>query len=180
MSFSDWPAARSSRMNSTARRVPRITGLDPRGDDDAPRQPHTPGLPVSLAGSIAAVSQGAPGCSWSFGGRFLTRSTSHVHSCEAGLQQRTIPVEFDSYEIARPAHESAADQEALQALASGAGSRLPHRRRRVRSHVWAIRTRTLEGKRACGPQRIWSAMEISRSFEIAKPGARPAGRRRVK
>jgi len=29
-SFSDWPAARSSRMNPTARRVPRITGLPAR------------------------------------------------------------------------------------------------------------------------------------------------------
>src|SRR5436190_11700656 len=30
MLLSDWPAARSSRMNSTARRVPRITGLPAR------------------------------------------------------------------------------------------------------------------------------------------------------
>jgi uncharacterized protein (DUF1330 family) len=36
------------------------------------------------------------------------------------LQQRTILVEFDSYDIARSAHESEAYQKALQALGSGA------------------------------------------------------------
>jgi uncharacterized protein (DUF1330 family) len=56
----------------------------------------------------------------SFGGRFLTRSTSQIQTYEAGLQQRTILVEFDSYEIALAAHESEAYQKALQALGSGA------------------------------------------------------------
>jgi uncharacterized protein (DUF1330 family) len=42
----------------------------------------------------------------SFGGRFLTRSTSQVQAHAAGLQQRTIIVEFDSYDIAPAAHES--------------------------------------------------------------------------
>ncbi len=56
----------------------------------------------------------------SFGGRFLTRSTSQIQTYEAGLQQRTILVEFDSYEIALAAHESDAYQKALQALGSGA------------------------------------------------------------
>ena len=56
----------------------------------------------------------------SFGGRFLTRSTSQIQTHEAGLQQRTILVEFDSYEIALAAHESDAYQKALQALGSGA------------------------------------------------------------
>ena len=56
----------------------------------------------------------------SFGGRFLTRSTSQIQTHEAGLQQRTILVEFDSYEIALAAHESEAYQKALQALGSGA------------------------------------------------------------
>ena len=56
----------------------------------------------------------------SFGGRFLTRSTSQIQTHEAGLQQRTILVEFDSYEIALAAHESEAYQRALQALGSGA------------------------------------------------------------
>jgi uncharacterized protein (DUF1330 family) len=56
----------------------------------------------------------------SFGGRFLTGSTSQVHAHEAGLQQRTIIVEFDSYDIALAAHESEGYQKALQALGSGA------------------------------------------------------------
>jgi uncharacterized protein (DUF1330 family) len=56
----------------------------------------------------------------SFGGRFLTRSTSQIQAHEAGLRQRTILVEFDSYEIALEAHESEAYRKALQALGSGA------------------------------------------------------------
>ena len=56
----------------------------------------------------------------SFGRRFLTRSTSQVQAHEAGLRQRTVLVEFDSYDIALAAHESAAYQKALQVLGSGA------------------------------------------------------------
>ena len=64
----------------------------------------------------------------SFGGRFLTSSISQVQAHEAGLQQRTIVVEFDSYDSALAAHESEAYQKALQALGSGAQrARLPHR-----------------------------------------------------
>ena len=36
----------------------------------------------------------------SFGGRFLVRTSDKVHPHEAGLQQRTVIVEFDSYENA--------------------------------------------------------------------------------
>jgi uncharacterized protein (DUF1330 family) len=56
----------------------------------------------------------------SFGGRFLTTSTSLVEAHEAGLQQRTIIVEFDSYDTALAARNSEAYQKALQALAFGA------------------------------------------------------------
>jgi uncharacterized protein (DUF1330 family) len=56
----------------------------------------------------------------SFGGRFLTSSKSQIHAHEAGLQLRTVVVEFDSYDIALPAHESDAYQKALQALGLGA------------------------------------------------------------
>ena len=56
----------------------------------------------------------------SLGGRFLTRSTSQIRAYEAGLQQRSVLVEFDSYELALAAHESEAYQKALQALGSGA------------------------------------------------------------
>ena len=55
-----------------------------------------------------------------FGARFLTRSTSHIQPHEAGLQLRTIVVEFDSYDIAVAARQSEAYQKALQALGSGA------------------------------------------------------------
>jgi uncharacterized protein (DUF1330 family) len=56
----------------------------------------------------------------SFGGRFLTSSTSQMRVYEAGLQRRTDLVEFDNYEMAVAAHESEAFQKALQALGSGA------------------------------------------------------------
>jgi uncharacterized protein (DUF1330 family) len=56
----------------------------------------------------------------SLGGRLLTRSISQVQTHEAGLQQRTVLVEFDSYEIALRAYESAVYRKALQALGSGA------------------------------------------------------------
>jgi uncharacterized protein (DUF1330 family) len=55
-----------------------------------------------------------------FGGRFLTKSTSQIEAHEAGLQQRTIIVEFDSYEKALAARHSEAYQKALQALGAGA------------------------------------------------------------
>jgi uncharacterized protein (DUF1330 family) len=56
----------------------------------------------------------------SFGGRLLTRSTSQVEAYEAGLQLRTIVVEFDSYDTALAARNSKVYQKALQALGSGA------------------------------------------------------------
>ena len=55
----------------------------------------------------------------SFGGRFLTKSMSRVEAHEAGLQQRTVIVEFDSYDIALAAHESNSYQKALHALGTG-------------------------------------------------------------
>ena len=56
----------------------------------------------------------------SFGGRFLTFPPSQMQVHEAGLHQPAVVVEFDSYDIARTAHESEAYQKALQALGSGA------------------------------------------------------------
>ena len=56
----------------------------------------------------------------SFGGRFLARTSIKVHPREAGLQQRTVIVEFDSYEIAVAAYDSEAYKKALRALGSGA------------------------------------------------------------
>ncbi len=50
----------------------------------------------------------------------MTKSASKIQPHEAGLQQRTIIVEFDSYDTALAAHESEAYKKALQALGSGA------------------------------------------------------------
>jgi uncharacterized protein (DUF1330 family) len=56
----------------------------------------------------------------SLGGRVLTKFTSRLQPYEAGLPERAIIVEFDSYDIALAARESEAYQESLQALGSGA------------------------------------------------------------
>jgi len=56
----------------------------------------------------------------SFGGRFLVRTSDKVHPHEAGLLQRTVIVEFDSYENALAAYDSEAYQKAIRALGSGA------------------------------------------------------------
>jgi uncharacterized protein (DUF1330 family) len=53
------------------------------------------------------------------GGRMLARGIP-AQVYEAGLQQRTVLIEFDSVEAARAAHDSPAYQEALAALADGA------------------------------------------------------------
>ena len=63
----------------------------------------------------------------SFGGRFLTRSTSQVQVHEAGIQQRTVVVEFDSYDIALAAHESEAYQKALAGTRLGRECATTHR-----------------------------------------------------
>jgi uncharacterized protein (DUF1330 family) len=52
----------------------------------------------------------------SLGGRLVTRSASQVQAHEAGLQQRTVVVEFDCFDTAVAAHKSEAYQKALQAL----------------------------------------------------------------
>jgi uncharacterized protein (DUF1330 family) len=54
------------------------------------------------------------------GGRLLTRSVSQVQPREAGLPQRAVLVEFESYENALAAYESPAYKKALEALGSGA------------------------------------------------------------
>ena len=56
----------------------------------------------------------------SFGGRFLTGSTSQLQHHEAGLQERTIIVEFDSYDIALAAYTSESYRKALQVLGTAA------------------------------------------------------------
>lgn len=56
------------------------------------------------------------------GGRFLVRGMP-AKVYEAGLNQRTVMIEFDSVEQAIAAHDSPAYQEALRALGKGAAER---------------------------------------------------------
>jgi uncharacterized protein (DUF1330 family) len=53
------------------------------------------------------------------GGTFLVRGTP-AKTYEAGLNQRTVVIAFDSLEQATAAHDSSAYQEALAALGDGA------------------------------------------------------------
>ncbi len=53
------------------------------------------------------------------GGRFLVRGMP-AQVYEAGLQQRTVVIEFDSVEQARATHDSPGYQAALAALGNGA------------------------------------------------------------
>jgi uncharacterized protein (DUF1330 family) len=53
------------------------------------------------------------------GARFLTARSSQVHAYEAGLQQLTVLVEFDSYDTALAAYKTDAYKKALEALGSG-------------------------------------------------------------
>src|SRR5262249_50279284 len=76
--------------------------------------------PISDAAAHKAYGALAMPVVQSFGGRFLTMSASQMQVHEDGLQQPTVVVEFDSYDIARWAHESEAYQKAFQALGSGA------------------------------------------------------------
>jgi uncharacterized protein (DUF1330 family) len=54
-----------------------------------------------------------------FGGRMLVSPTSVVTAKEAGFEQMTIVVEFDSYEIALAAYESDDHKKMLAALGPG-------------------------------------------------------------
>jgi uncharacterized protein (DUF1330 family) len=55
-----------------------------------------------------------------FGARTLVSPASAVTAREAGLQQMTVVVEFDSYEIALAAYENADYKKALAALGAKA------------------------------------------------------------
>ncbi|MEV6876027.1 DUF1330 domain-containing protein [Amycolatopsis sp. NPDC051128] len=53
------------------------------------------------------------------GGRTLARGGSRVVAHEAGIAERVVLIEFDSFEQAVAAYESAAYQEALAVLPDG-------------------------------------------------------------
>jgi len=54
----------------------------------------------------------------SAGGRFIVRGTP-IKTMEAGMNQRTVVIEFESLDKALGAYESTAYQEALKALGAG-------------------------------------------------------------
>ena len=74
---------------------------------------------VSNPDALAAYAKLAGPALTAAGGRFLARGTP-AQVYEAGLQQRTVLIEFDSVEQAKAAHDGPAYQEALAALAGGA------------------------------------------------------------
>ncbi|MFB8208468.1 MULTISPECIES: DUF1330 domain-containing protein [unclassified Streptomyces] len=67
---------------------------------------------------LAAYNKLAPPAVKAGGGRVLSRGT-RVEAYEAGVAERVVLVEFDSFEQAVAARESPAYQEALAALADG-------------------------------------------------------------
>ena len=74
---------------------------------------------ISNPDALAAYAKLAGPAIAAGGGRVLARGMP-AQVYEAGLQERTVLLEFDSVEAARAAHDSPAYQEALAALAGGA------------------------------------------------------------
>lgn len=74
---------------------------------------------VSDPDALAAYAKLSGPAVTAAGGRILVRGMPAL-VYEAGMQQRTVVIEFDSVEQARAAHDSAAYQEALAALGNGA------------------------------------------------------------
>ncbi|MFJ7627693.1 DUF1330 domain-containing protein [Streptomyces sp. NPDC097595] len=73
---------------------------------------------ISDPEKLAAYNKLAPLAVKAGGGRVLSRGT-RVEAYETGIAKRTVLVEFDSFEQAVAARESAAYQEALTALSDG-------------------------------------------------------------
>ncbi|GAA1306340.1 DUF1330 domain-containing protein [Pseudonocardia xinjiangensis] len=67
---------------------------------------------------LAAYNKLAPSAVKAGGGRILARG-GRVVAHDAGIAERTVLIEFDSFEQAIAARESAAYQEALVALSDG-------------------------------------------------------------
>ena len=74
---------------------------------------------ISNPDALAAYAKLAGPALTAAGGRFLARGMP-AQVYKAGLQQRTVLLEFDSVEAARAAHDTPAYKEALDALAGGA------------------------------------------------------------
>ena len=74
---------------------------------------------VSNPDALAAYAKLSGPAITAAGGRILVRGLP-AQVYEAGLQQRTVVIEFDSVEQARAAHDSPGYQAALAVLAGGA------------------------------------------------------------
>jgi uncharacterized protein (DUF1330 family) len=74
---------------------------------------------ISNPDALAAYAKLAGPAITAGGGRILVRGMP-AHVYEAGLQQRTVLIEFDSVAQAQATHDSPAYQEALALLAGGA------------------------------------------------------------
>lgn len=74
---------------------------------------------ISNPDALAAYAKLAGPAIQAGGGRFLARG-GVAKTYEAGLNQRTVMIEFDSVEQAIAAHDSAGYQAALKALNNGA------------------------------------------------------------
>lgn len=74
---------------------------------------------ISNPDALAAYAKIAGPAITAAGGRFLVRGTP-AKTYEAGLNQRTTLIEFDSVAAAIAAHDSPEYQRALAALAGGA------------------------------------------------------------
>jgi uncharacterized protein (DUF1330 family) len=74
---------------------------------------------ISNPDALAAYAKLAGPAIAAGGGRMLARGMP-AQVYEAGLQQRTVLIEFDSVEAARAAHDSPAYQEAMAVLVGGA------------------------------------------------------------
>ncbi|MFB6814080.1 DUF1330 domain-containing protein [Streptomyces sp. NPDC056347] len=73
---------------------------------------------ISDPEKLAAYNKLAPAAVKAGGGRVFSRD-GRIVVHEAGIAERTILIEFDSFEQAVAAYESAAYQEALVALSDG-------------------------------------------------------------
>ena len=74
---------------------------------------------ISNADAVAAYAKLAGPAIQAAGGRFLARG-GVAKTYEAGLNQRTVLIEFDSLEQALAAHETPAYKAAMKALNNGA------------------------------------------------------------
>ena len=74
---------------------------------------------ISNPDAVAAYAKLAGPAIQAAGGRFLARG-GVVKTYEAGLNQRTVMIEFDSIEKAIAAHDTPGYQAALKALDNGA------------------------------------------------------------